>query len=523
MAERLSTWQSLKHAVRSKRLAVVTLLMFSSGLPLGLVWIAIPVWLKDIGVDIRVVGLLTLFQAPWSFKFLWSPLMDRYSLPFMGRRRGYVLVSQIGLFLTGLGLTFVSDHPERFAVIASICLAIALISATQDIAIDAYTVEVLEESEQGLAVGARTAMYRVAMNLSGGLAISLAGEFGWTAVNLILAVCYLPCLLITLWADEPAIQQKAPTTLREAVWEPFLGLLARPRAIEILAFVVLFKLADAFAQSLQRPFFREIGFDLWDVGIVSSTIGTLGIMIGTVVGGLMTTSLGLGRALWITGFLQALSNVGYAWVSEAGPVSVVLYAATTFEYVSSGLGTGAFGVLLLRLTEKRFSATQFALLSSLFALPRIFAGPPSGLLADTLGWTNFFLLTVVMAVPGMVMLSRFVPWSQRELRFEVSEAEHVSLMDGGALMRWTGLFGSLSAVCAIATLAALEATKVYRKDSTFPWVAEILKMVNPHTIGDALALVGAVAAGLVLGLTLAALWLTRLQHRPELSTHVPKP
>jgi PAT family beta-lactamase induction signal transducer AmpG len=513
MSERVSTFESLKHAVRSKRLAVVTLLMFSSGLPLGLVWIAIPVWLKDIGVDIRVVGLLTLFQAPWTFKFLWSPLMDRYSLPFLGRRRGYVFASQVGLFLTGLFLTFVSDHPERFAVIASLCLAIALIAATQDIAIDAYTVEVLHESEHGLAVGARTAMYRVAMNVSGGLAISLAGEYGWTVVNLLLALCYLPCLLITVWAEEPDVQQKAPTTLREAVWEPFLGLLARPRAIEILAFVVLFKLADAFAQSLQRPFFREIGFDLWDVGIVSSTIGALGIMVGTMIGGLMTTSLGLGRALWITGFMQALSNVGYAWVSEAGPVSWVLYCATTFEYVASGLGTGAFGVLLLRLTEKRFSATQFALLSSLFALPRIFAGPPSGLLADTLGWTNFFLLTVLMAVPGMVMLSRFVPWSQTELRFEVTEGEHAAFMDKGVLARLTAFLGSLSAMVAIATLGALEATKVYRKDQTFPWWAEIMKIVFPQTIGDGLSLVGAIASGLVLGLTLAAIWLTRFKDR----------
>lgn len=513
MAERLSTWESLKHAVRSKRLAVVMLLSFSSGLPLGLVWIAIPVWLKDIGVDIRIVGLLTLFQAPWSFKFLWSPFMDRYEPPFLGRRRGYVLIAQIGLFLTGLALTFASDHPERFSVIAALCLAVALISATQDIAIDAYTVEVLREDEQGLAVGARTAMYRIAMNLSGGMAISLAGVFGWTWVNLLLAVCYVPCFLVTIWADEPEIKQKAPTTLREAVWEPFLGLLSRPRAIEILAFVVLFKLADAFAQSLQRPFFRELGFDLWDVGIVSSTIGTFGIMVGTVLGGLMTTSLGLGRALWITGFLQALSNVGYAWVSESGPISWILYTATTFEYISSGLGTGAQGVMLLRLTEKRFSATQYALLSSLFALPRIFAGPPSGLLADTLGWTNFFLLTVFMAIPGMVMLSRFVPWSQRELRFEVQEGDHAPLMDGGALLRWTALFGSISAVLAIGTLSALEATKAYRKDATFPWMAESMKIINPHTVGDGLSLVGGIAAGLVLGLTLAAIWLTRSRGR----------
>lgn len=509
MAERLSTWESLKHAVRSKRLAVVALLSFSSGLPLGLVWIAIPVWLKDIGVDIRVVGLLTLFQAPWSFKFLWSPLVDRYALPFLGRRRGYILVSQMGLLLTGIALTFASDHPERFGVIASLCFAIALISATQDIAIDAYTVEVLREEEHGLAVSGRTAMYRVAMTLSGGLAITLAGEFGWTAVNALLAICYVPCLLITLWADEPEVRQMAPATLREAVWEPFLGLLARPRAIEILAFVVLFKLADAFAQSLQRPFFREIGFDLWDVGIVSSTIGSFGIAIGAFTGGLLTTSVGLGRALWITGFLQALSNLGYAWVAESGPVSRILYAATIFEYVASGLGTGALGVLLLRLTEKRFSATQYALLSSLFALPRIFAGPPSGLLADTLGWTNFFLLTVVMAVPGMVMLSRFVPWGQRDVRFEAPDGEHAPLMDGGALIRWTAAFGTIASVAAIATLSALEATKAYRKDSTFPWMAETLKIVNPHTLGDGLSLVGGIASGLVLGLTLAALWLTK--------------
>ncbi len=509
MAERLSTWESLKVAVRSKRLGVVALLSFSSGLPLGLVWTAIPVWLKDIGVDIRVIGLLTLFQAPWSFKFLWSPLMDRYPLPFLGRRRGYILVSQIGLFIAGLALTFVSDHPERFGVVASLCFAIAIISATQDIAIDAYTVEVLREEEHGLAVSGRAATYRVAMTLSGGLAISLAGTFGWTAVNALLAICYVPCLLITLWADEPEVKQIAPVSLRDAVWEPFLGLLTRPRAIEILAFVVLFKLADAFAQSLQRPFFREIGFDLWDVGIVSSLIGSVGITIGAFMGGFLTASMGLGRALWITGFLQALSNVGYAWVSESGPVSWILYAATIFEYIASGLGTGALGVLLLRLTEKRFSVTQFALLSSLFALPRIFAGPPSGLLADTLGWTNFFLLTVVMAVPGMVMLSRFVPWNQRELRFAVPDGELAPLIDGGALMRWTAVFGSISAAAAVATLAALEATKAYRKDSTFPWMAETLKIVNPHTLGDGLSLVGGIVSGLVLGLTLAALWLTK--------------
>ena len=509
MAERLSTAESFKQVLKSKRLAVVTLLMFSSGLPLGLVWIAIPVWLKDIGVDIRIVGLLTLFQAPWTFKFLWSPLIDRYSLPFLGRRRGYIAVSQIGLVLTGLLLTFVSSHPDRFAVIAAVCFAIALVAATQDIVIDAYTVEVLRPEEHGLAVGARTAMYRVAMNLSGGLAISLAGVYGWTAVNALLAACYIPCLAITLWGEEPEEKQIPPTTLKDAVWNPFIGLLSRPRAVEILLFVVLFKFADNFAQSLQRPFFREIGFDLWDVGIVSSTIGTIGIMLGTFVGGLLTNAVGLGRALWITGFFQAFSNIGYAWVAESGPVSIVLYIATAFEYVSSGLGTGAFGVLLLRLTEKRFSATQFALLSSLFSIPRIVAGPPSGLLADTLGWTSFFVLTVFMAIPGMVMLSRFVPWNQRELTFAPVETEQAPIFRRGALFGWTAGIGSACSVVCVATLSALEAIKIYRKDQTFPWLAETMKIVQPSTILEWLTLMGALTTGLVMGLTFAALRLSR--------------
>jgi PAT family beta-lactamase induction signal transducer AmpG len=509
MAERLSTSESFKRVLQSKRLAVVTLLSFSSGLPLGLVWNAIPVWLKDIGVDIRMVGLLTLFQAPWSFKFLWSPFVDRYRLPFLGRRRGYIFLSQIGLILTGVALTVVSDHPERFAVIASLCLAIALVSATQDIAIDAYAVDVLREDEQGFAVGARVAVYRIAMTVSGGLAITLAGEIGWTAVNALLAACYLPCLLLTLWADEPPAAAGAPLTLREAVWEPFLGLLTRPRAVEILCFVVLFKLADAFAQSLQRPFFREMGFDHWDVGIVSYGIGTLGVIFGAFLGGLLTNAVGLGRALWITGFFQAFSNAGYAWVAEAGPVSPILYAATAFEYISSGLGTGAFGVLLMRLTEKRFSATQYALLSSLFTLPRVFAGPPSGLLADTLGWTNFFLLTVVMAIPGMLMLSRFVPWNQRELKFASSEGEASLQIDRRTLAGWTAALSVICSIGCIATLSALEATKVYRKDHTFPWMAETMKLVAPHSLLDGLSLAGALATGLALGLTFAALWLSR--------------
>lgn len=508
MAERLSTFQSLKLAFTSKRLAVATFLMFASGMPLGLVWIAVPTWMKDVGVDIRVVGLFTLAQAPWSFKFLWSPLLERFEPPVLGGRRGYVLLSQVGLLAAGLFLALASDHPDRLWVIGALCLATALISATQDIALDAYTVDVLKDEEYGLAVGARTLVYRVGMNLAGPVAITLAGFWGWKAVNAILALCYLPCMLLVLWADEPRRAERSLTTLRAAVWEPLLSLLSRPRALEILAFVVCFKLADNLAQSLQRPFFVEIGYDMVDVGIVSGTISTFAIGVGSVMGGLMTNSVGLGRALWVTGALQALSNLGYAWVAHAGPVSAVLYAATAFEYLTSGLGTGAFGVLLLRLTERRFSATQYALLSSLFTLPRIFAGPPTGVLVDAIGWFNFFVLTVAFSIPGMVLLSRFVAWGEREPDFAHDAGATVSF-DASRLLPWAAAFSVVGTAGSLFALGALEATKVFRAKGTFPLFDETLRIALPSSIGTGLSLFGAIASGVVIGLAAAAIAVTK--------------
>jgi PAT family beta-lactamase induction signal transducer AmpG len=350
---------SLASMFRSWRLASVALLSFSSGLPLGLVWIAIPTWMAQAGVDIKVVGLFTLAQAPWSFKFLWSPLMDRYPLPFLGRRRGWVFASQIGLLLLGLWLSLVSGKPEAVLVIGTLALAIGLVAATHDIAYDAYAVEVLRPEEHGLAVGARTSLYRLAMFFSGGLSITLASTFtvqlfgrsftwygSWAWVNLMLALLYVPCLWVTLRAPEPEVPMAPPRTLREAVFGPFLGLLAQHRALEILAFVVLFKLSDNLTQALLRPFFVKVGFADTDVGVATMTIGTAGLLVGTFLGGLLTQTSGLGRALWITGILQIGSNLGYAVVAEVGPNRPVMYAAQAFEYLTSGLGTGAFGVEL---------------------------------------------------------------------------------------------------------------------------------------------------------------------------------
>jgi len=405
----------LLDALRSRRTLAVSALSFASGLPLGLVWYAIPDWMRDAGVDIRVVGLLTLAQAPWSFKVLWSPLMDRYVPPFWGRRRGWMAVTQILLSVLVLMLAGVGERPDALWIVGAMAFAIAIASASQDIAIDAYAVEVLRKEEQGAAVGARLAFYRAAMLVSGGVSITLAARIGWPAVNGLLAVVFVLMLALTWRSPEPDMQPAPPATLRDAVWLPLVGMLCRPRALEILAFVLLYKLGDQLTQSLTRPFLIDMGYNAFDRGVALATLSVGLTILGTFIGGLVTTAAGLGHALWIFGVVQIFSNAGYFLLAVLDrPNVAVMYGATGFEVFSAGLGMGAFGVLLLRLTEKRFSATQYALLSSLFAVPRVVAGPITGFTVSAIGWPSFFLLTMALGIPGLVMLARFVPIGVRE-------------------------------------------------------------------------------------------------------------
>jgi len=415
---------SLLEALRSRRTLSVSVLSFASGLPLGLVWYAIPDWMRDIGVDIRLVGLLTLAQAPWSFKVFWSPLIDRYAPPFWGRRRGWMAVTQLALGVLVLMLAGVGDRPATVWVVGALAFAIAIASASQDIVIDAYAVDVLRKDEHGAAVGARLAFYRAAMLVSGGLTITLAARIGWPAVNALLALVFVLMVALTWRSPEPEAQPAPPATMREAVWRPLMGMLRRPRALEILAFVILYKLGDQLTQSLTRPFLIDMGYDAFHRGLAMTTLSVAFTILGTFVGGLASTAVGLGRALWIFGAVQIFSNAGYFLVAVLDqPNLVVMYGATSLETFTAGLGMGAFGVLLLRLTDKRFSATQYALFSSLFALPRVVAGPLTGFTVSALGWPAFFLLTMVLAVPGLMMLARFVPIGVREPDFEAGAVE----------------------------------------------------------------------------------------------------
>jgi len=500
---------SLALAMRSWRTAAVALLSFSSGLPLGLVWYSIPDWMRDIGVDIRLVGLFTLAQAPWAFKVVWSPLMDRYVPPFWGRRRGWMAVTQLALAVLGLMLAGVGGHPDAIWVVGAIALATALASATQDIAVDAYAVEVLRNEEQGAAVGARIALYRAAMVVSGGLAITLAGRFGWPTVNVLLALVYIPMLLLTWKAPEPEEQQPPPRTLRDAVWLPFLGFLARHRALEILAFVLLYKFADQLAQALTRPFLIDMGYSADHRGIALATVGMVATIAGAFVGGWVTTLAGLGHSLWIFGFLQIFSNVGYYLLSVAGGANLpLMYAATSFELVTSGMGTGAFSVLLLRMTQKRFSATQYALFSSLFALPRLLAGPVTGFAVDAIGWPTFFLSTIAMGIPGLVMLQRFVPLGTREPVFTVKEVEAKAPLSAGALA-WRGVAGALllgaGSFLLVAVLAALKAMREGGAEGAgFDLWTASWQVAHPAGIADWVQLVGVAIFAVIGGLFVAA-------------------
>jgi MFS transporter, PAT family, beta-lactamase induction signal transducer AmpG len=503
---------SLALAMRSRRTAAVVLQSFSSGLPLGLVWYAIPDWMRDIGVDIRVVGIITLAQAPWTFKVLWSPLMDRYVPPFWGRRRGWMAVTQAALFLFGLMLAGVGDRPEAIWVVGALALATALASASQDIAIDAYAVEVLHKDEQGAASGARTAAYRAAMLLAGGVTISMASRVGWPLVNLALAAVYLPMLAITWWSPEPEVKAPPPRTLHEAVWQPFLSFLTRPRAIEILAFVVLYKLADQLTQALTRPFLIDMGYNADQRGVALATVGAAATIVGAFLGGWVTTLAGLGHSLWIFGFLQLFSNVGYYFLSLLdAPNQWVMFAATGFELLTGGMGTGAFSVLLLRMTEKRFSATQYALFSSLFALPRVLAGPIAGFAVDAVGWSTFFLSTLVIGVPGLLMLGRFAPPGVRDPDFEMVDTP-AAATPRLSLARYGVPAAIVLGIGASLLLATLDAMQAMRgtPGATFEFAAA-LRRLYPVDINSWLQVVGIVAFATIGGMFVAATRARKMQ------------
>jgi PAT family beta-lactamase induction signal transducer AmpG len=523
---RLGTLSSLRAAFTSRRLGAVTLQSFASGLPLGLIWIALPAWLTYRGVDIKTVGLFSLAQAPWTFKFLWAPAMDRWNPGFLGlgRKRSWMIVFQ-ALLAAGIGLLILQAQAPSVAIVAAVSLFIAFCSASQDIAIDGYAVEVLQKSEMGTAVGARVALYRAATLLSGAVAITLGERLGWSTVFLGLGLLYLPLMGVVFWSPEPPDVGRAPRTLRDAVFDPLVDIFRRSRALEIIAFLLLYKFGENLATALTRPFLIQKCFSPEDVGLATATIGLIAIIGGTFIGGWSSDRIGLGRALWIFGAIQAVGFLGYIAVDRmtpgvpcaAGAAAVgphvqslanrlVMYGAVGIENACQGMATGAFGVLLLRLTQKQFSATQYALFSSIFALGRTLAGPPAGFLVDAVGWTPFFVVSVFASIPGLLLLNRFVPLNAREPDLEATEQAPRIPVSRVRLAAWgvgMALLGFLLAASTSALLAAMKAARA-RHLTVVPFGQELSRLFSPERAGDWLRLAGPVIVGLVAGLAAAA-------------------
>ncbi len=397
---------AVSNVYTSPRVAPLLVLGFASGLPLALTSGTLQAWATVEGVPLQEIGFLTLVGTAYTIKFLWAPLVDRYAPPVLGRRRGWMLLTQLLLAVAILAMGALSPSAALMPL-ALLAVLVAFLSATQDIAFDAYCTDVLRKEERGAGAAIKVMGYRLAMIVSGGLALILADQWiGWGNTYMLMGGLMLLCALATLWAPEPEHVARAPRNLREAVVEPLHEFFTRRGALAILLLIVLYKLGDAFAGALSTTFLiRGAGFTPTEVGTVNKVLGLAATIIGALAGGSLMSRWGLYRSLMAFGLLQAVSNLAY-WLIAVSPKNLWLMATGVgIENLCGGLGTASFVGLLMALCRQRFSATQFALLSALSAVGRTYlAGPLTPPLVNHLGWPGFFLLTVAIAVPGLVLL-----------------------------------------------------------------------------------------------------------------------
>ena len=405
---------ALKDSIFNRRMLICIFTGFSSGLPLFILYQLVPGWLRSEGVSLTEIGLFSLIGIPYVWKFIWSPFMDRYSLPLLGRRRSWMLFTQIALLLSIACFGFVNPVIDIWSV-AYLAAAVAFFSASQDIVLDAYRRELLPDNELGLGNSIHVQAYRLSGLVPGSLAFILADHISWQSVFLIVAVFMFVGIFLTLSIKEINQEIAAPKTLREAVVLPFKDFINRKGlkpALEILVFLFLYKLGDSMATALQTPFFIDLGFSKTEIGVVAKTASLIAMTIGLAVGGIVMIKLSINRALWLFGFVQIISILGFAALAEIGHNSYALAMAMGFEYLGVGLGTAAFTAFIAKTTNPAFAATQFALFTALTALPRTFANATTGVIVEQIGWTNFYFICTLIAVPGMLMLLRIAPWNE---------------------------------------------------------------------------------------------------------------
>lgn len=390
--------------IANPRVAAALTLGFASGLPFNLPDSTLQAWLSTLDLDIKTIGWLTLVGAPYAFKFLWAPILDRYALPVLGRRRGWILLLQ--LILAGLiALLGLQAPSEAIYAVAAVGLLIAFVSATQDIVIDAYRADTLHPEERGVGSTATQVGYRVATWITGALALILSDVIGWRNTYLLMAVVMGATVLFTWSAPEPERVAPPPRTLAAAVLDPLREFLGRPGALALLGLIVLYKFGDAFALKLVTAFLiKGMGFTALEVGAISKTVVITLTLLGTFVGGVLLARLGLFRSLLVFGILQALTNLLYALLAATGKSTMLMVVALGFDNFAGGMGAAAFVAFLMGLCDVRFSAFQYALLSALASVARNFLGPPAAYLVDAVGWSSFFTITFFTAIPGLFVL-----------------------------------------------------------------------------------------------------------------------
>jgi PAT family beta-lactamase induction signal transducer AmpG len=407
--------ESFKEAILNRRMLICVFTGFSSGLPLYLLFQMVPYWLRTEGVGLAEIGFFALVQFPYTWKFLWSPVMDRFTLPFLGHRRGWMLLTQMALLIFIASMGFVRPEFSLWTV-AYLSAAVAFFSASQDIVLDAYRRELLPDVELGLGNSIHVQAYRLSGLIPGGLGLILSDYLPWHMVFVVIGLFMLVGIVMTLVIDEAIREPTPPQTMRNAVIDPFRDFIGRSglgSALLVLAFLFLYKLGDNMATALQTTFFHDVGFSGTQIGTIAKFVGTSAAIVGGIVGGLIMVKLPINRALWLFGVVQIVSILGFALLSEVGANSWILALAMAFEYLGVGLGTVALTAFIARSTNVAFAATQFALFTALASVPRVLASATTGLIVEQTGWTNFFLLCTVLAVPGMLLLIKVAPWNER--------------------------------------------------------------------------------------------------------------
>lgn len=406
--------ETFREAIVNRRMLICVFTGFTSGLPLYVLFQLIPGWLRVEGIGLKEIGFFALVQFPYTWKFLWSPFMDRFTLPLLGHRRGWMLLTQVALLISIGLMGFIKPGLSLWTVVY-LSATLAFFSASQDIVLDAYRRELLPDVELGLGNSIHVQAYRLSGLVPGALGLILADHFEWHVVFIIIALFMFVGIVMTLVIDEAIAEPTPPRTMRDAVIEPFRDFIGRAGlkpALLVLAFLFLYKLGDNMATALQTPFFIDVGFTLTQIGAIAKTAGLIAAIVGGMVGGLVMVKLPINRALWIFGVVQVVSILGFALLSAIGPNPWMLGVAVAFEYLGVGLGSAALIAFMARTTNPAFAATQLALFTALASVPRVFANATTGVIVEQIGWTSFFMVCTALAIPGMLLLFKVAPWNE---------------------------------------------------------------------------------------------------------------